>query len=204
MENRKIDFEKVAVLVVDIQNDFCDNEGIFAQQGLNVKPAQIITPKIEEFIKKIRRYDLLVIYTKQIEHEDITPQNLKRQFNAGKLKPVCSPNSWGSELYKLKPLKNEFIIEKYTYDVFSNPKLHGILNENKIKTIVVIGVNTDICVDTTVRSAFTKGYQIVVLKDLVATMNKQSERYYLDIFNRFFGDVMHSKKFISFLSKMEV
>ena len=100
MENRKIDFEKVAVLVVDIQNDFCDNEGIFAQQGLNVKPAQIITPKIEEFIKKIRRYDLLVIYTKQIEHEDITPQNLKRQFNAGKLKPVCSPNS-GNVLFRV-------------------------------------------------------------------------------------------------------
>jgi ureidoacrylate peracid hydrolase len=189
----------IAVLVVDIQNDFCHDEGIFAQQGLDVSPAQEVTPRIQSFIDEVRKYDVPVIYSKQIESDEVTPDNLKRQFAHGKLKAVCTPNSWGAELYQLEPAEGEHVLEKHTYDVFSNPQLRKILDERGIDTLVIAGVNTDVCVDTTVRSAFTNGYQVVVPKDLVATMNVDGQEHYLSVFDRFFGDVVESAQVPEYL-----
>lgn len=197
------DWGNIAVLIVDIQNDFCDDNGIFAQQGLDVKPAQEVAPKIHEFIEEVRQYSVPIIYSKQIEAEDITPANLKRQFASGKLKAVCAPGSWGSEFYQLKPIEGEYVLEKRTYDVFSNPDLKRILDEHKVKTLVIAGVNTDVCIDTTVRRAFTEGYQIVVPQDLVATMNRAGEKHYLAVFDRFFGEITDSKTVLSYLSQKE-
>ncbi|MBD3259656.1 isochorismatase family protein [Candidatus Woesearchaeota archaeon] len=189
---------KIAVLVVDIQNDFCDDKGIFAKQGLDVKPNQEVVPRIKEFIEKIRGYDIPIIYSKQIESEEISPENLKEQLRSGRM--VCAPDSWGSELYLLEPAEGEYVLEKKTYDLFSNPEFKRILENQKIKTLVIIGVNTDICVDTTVRRAFTEGYRIIIPKDLVATVNKEGEKYYLAVFDRFFGDVIDSKTILSYLA----
>jgi len=203
-DNCSKDWGRIAVLVVDIQNDFCDENGAFARQGLDVQPAQKITPKIQEFIEEIRKYDVPIIYTKMIESQEITPKNLRRLIAIGKLintEPVCAPSSWGSALYRLKPLDNEYVLEKRTYDAFSNPELLKTLSRHKVKTLVIAGVNTDVCIDTTVRRAFTEGYQIIVPRDLVATMNKAGEKHYLVVFDRFFGDVVDSKTVLSCLAR---
>lgn len=108
----------IVILVLDIQNDFCHEEGIFSKLGFNVKPTQKIVPDIISFIVKARQYNIPIFYSKQIESDRGSPQNLKNQFKSGRLKAVCAPNSWGSELYRLKPLSNEQVLEKYTYDFF--------------------------------------------------------------------------------------
>jgi ureidoacrylate peracid hydrolase len=191
----------VSLLVVDIQNDFCHDDGIFSQLGLDLKPAQKVTPRIKAFIDKVRKYDVPVIYTRQIESDKVSPENLKRQFASEKLKAVCAPNSWGSELYQLEPVEGEYVIEKHTYDAFSNPKLQEIFRERAIDTLVIVGVNTDICIDTTVRRAFTEGYNVLVPRDLVATMNVDGEKYFLDIFDKFFGDVVASSQVLEYLQR---
>lgn len=197
------DLGNIAVLIVDIQNDFCHDDGIFAQQGLDVTPAQEVAPQIQEFIEEIRQYGVPIIYTKQIETEDITPANLKRQFARGKLRAVCAPGSWGSDFYQLQPTEHDYVLEKRTYDVFSNPELKRILGKHQVKTIVITGVNTDVCIDTTVRRSFTEGYQVVIPHDLVATMNRDGEKHYLAVFERFFGDVTDSNTVLSCLKQKE-
>ncbi len=194
------DVGNIAVLVVDMQNDFCHDDGVFARQGFNVKPAQDVLPRIRAFIDEMRTYGVPVMYTQQVESEELSPDNLKRQFACGKLVPVCAPDSWGSALYLLEPAEGEHVIVKHTYDAFSNPELMRILKGKAIDTLVIAGVNTDICIDTTVRSAFTKGYQIVVPGDLVATMNQEGEKHFLDVFDRFFGDVVDSKDILLYFS----
>ncbi len=194
----------IAVLVVDIQNDFCHENGAFAKLGLDVSPAQAVTPRIRAFIDKVRDYDVSIIYSKQIESEEVTPKNLQKQlkrFNQGKIKGACAPGSWGSGLYKLKPAEGEHIVEKYTYDVFSNPQFKDILAQNRINTLVITGVNTDICIDTNIRRSFTEGYNIVIPKDLVATMNTKVQKDYLDVFDKFFGTVTDSKYILDYLKK---
>jgi len=204
--NDRIKLKKMGILVIDIQNDFCHDNGIFAQQGLNVKPAQEVTLRIKAFIDEVRKYDVPVIYTRQIESREVSPENLKRQFASGKLVPVCAPHSWGADFYQLWPAEGEEVIEKYTYDPFSNPRLKQILDEREVKTLVIGGVNTDICIDTTVRRAFTEGYQIVVPGDLVTSVNDDwnhnTSRLYLELFNKFFGRVTQAEYVLAYLKRI--
>lgn len=199
--NNKTQHKKIGILVIDIQNDFCHDDGVFAKQGLDVKPAQEVTPRIKAFINEVRKYDVPVIYTRQVESDDVSPENLKRLFASGKLVRVCEPHSWGSELYQLEPAEGEYVIEKHTYDAFSNPRLKQILEEKGVNTPVITGVNTDICIDTTVRRAFTEGYHVLVPRDLIATMNVDGEKYFLEIFDKFFGDVVSSSETLDFLRR---
>ncbi len=189
----------IAILVLDIQNDFCHEEGIFSRLGFNLKPIQKTVPKIISFIDKARQHNVPIFYSKQIESDEVSPTNLKNQFKSGRLKTVCAPNSWGSELYKLKPLSNEKVLEKYTYDFFSNNELRKRLKEKQINTVIITGVNTDICVDTTVRSAFTLGYNIIIPEDLVASINQEAHQHLLKIFHRFFGTVVKSDEILEYL-----
>lgn len=196
----------IAVLVVDVQNDFCHADGAFAHAGRDIQPAQEVAPRIQEFIEEVRRYRVPIIYTRMIESKGITPENLQALIDHGKLinkEPVCAPNSWGSELYQLQPVAGEHVLEKRTYDAFSNPELNRIFKERQIKTVVVTGVYTDICIDTTVRRAFTEGYQIIVPRDLVATMNRAGEEHFLNVFDRFFGDVTASKTILAYLASTQ-
>ena len=191
--------DKTAILIVDIQNDFCDERGAFAKMGLNIKNIQKMTPKLINFIEKARKANLKIIYSKQIESDEVSPENLKAIFKQ-EIIPVCSPNSWGSEFYKINPNSKEIIIEKYTYDVFSNPKLENILRENKIKDLIICGVTTDLCIDSTVRSAFTKGYNIIIPKDLIATVNQKIQKPFLKTFGEFLGTVIKSKDLIKLIN----
>src|SRR3989344_1485992 len=129
-EDRLHDLGNIAVLVVDMQNDFCHEDGAFARQGLDVRPAQKVAPRIKNFIEASRKYGVPIVYSKMVERRDITPSNLQRLIDRGKLindEPVCAPGSWGSELYQLKPADGEHVLEKRTYDVFSNPELKRLL-----------------------------------------------------------------------------
>lgn len=189
----------IAILVLDIQNDFCDEEGAFSKLGFNIKTIQKVVPGIINFISKARQYNIPIFYSKQIESDEVSPQNLKNQFKSGRLKSVCAPDSFGSELYKIKPLPNEQVLEKYTFDFFSNNQLKKQLKEKQINTIIITGVNTDICVDTTLRSAFTLGYNIIILEDLVASINQEAHKYLLKTFHRFFGAVIKSDEILEYL-----
>ncbi|MEK7138152.1 MAG: isochorismatase family cysteine hydrolase [Patescibacteria group bacterium] len=192
--------KKAALLVVDIQNDFCSSRGKFAKMGFDVSHIQKMVPRLSLFIKEIEKIGIEVFYSKQTESMRISPKNLKSLFNKGKLKIVCQPNSWGSELYRLKPSDNKNVLKKRTYDFLSNQKLNEILQRKKIKTLIITGVNTDICIDTTTRSAFTKGYNIIIPKDLVATINQKAHPYFLEIFSRFYGTVAPSKEILKNLT----
>lgn len=75
------------------------------------------------------------------------------------------------------------------------------LKEKRINTIIITGVNTDICVDTTLRSAFTLGYNIIIPEDLVASINQDTHKQLMKIFHRFFGTVVKSDEILEYLRR---
>ncbi len=185
----------LALLVVDIQNDFCHEAGAFAKQGMNVTNVQRMVPTLQGLIMQVRKYSVPVIYTRQVESEEVTPPNLQRLFQRERLISVCAPNSWGSQFYQLQPLNSEHIFEKYTYDAFSNPQLEKTLDGHNVDSLIITGVNLDVCIDTTIRRAFTEGYNLIIPRDCIATAtgaSKEVQDHYLKIFKRFYGDICDS------------
>lgn len=85
----------------------------------------------------------------------------------------AKPGSWGHDFFEVLPNQDELVIEKNQYDSFTNPLLEKNLRENGIETLIVAGFTTNVCVDATVRSAFSRGFHIIMVRELVATVKQR-------------------------------
>lgn len=162
-----------ALIVVDVQNDFIDENG-----SLTVPGAEEIIPFVNQEIAAADDAGSLVVYT-QDWHPFSTPHFEKD----GGVWPVhCVGESWGAELHPLLTVLDDApVIRKGTegedgYSAFSvrNPeapdetrptRLHGLLCDRGIDRVVVVGVATDYCVKETALDAAKHGYQTIVLRD---------------------------------------
>ncbi len=166
--------EKTAVIVIDPQNDYCSSKGFFSKNlGVDVSPLQKAIPKIKEFVQNAKNKGLPIIYTKMTEHRDQLPENLRKKMELTHGSFFAKPGSWGHDFYEIQPSQEDVVLEKNQYDAFTNPELEKILREKDIENIIVAGFTTNVCVDTTVRSAFSKGFNVVLAEDLVATIKER-------------------------------
>jgi ureidoacrylate peracid hydrolase len=168
----KINPKNTALIVIDVQNGYCSDDGSFKSYGFDISPMQGIVPKLKEFISNYKQIGGLVIYTRQIEGEE-SPENMKALYEKGPLTPMCKRGSYDAEFYEVKPGEDDPIIEKHTWSAFSNPELEEILKEKGIENVILAGVCTDVCVNDTLAGALERGYNIIVPKDLVATDGRE-------------------------------
>ena len=107
----------------------------------------------------------------------------------------------GSEDWELIPAiaksaKGHRIIAKNTYDAFINTDLEKILKDLQVQTVVVCGVMTDCCCDTTARSAFNRGFETWLVKDACGTANETQHEAGLSGFGYAFGEVLETKQVV--------
>ncbi len=189
-----------AVLVIDIQNDYCSERGKLATMGkLNVQPIQRMIPKLTEFVDTARRFNLPIIFTQMIEDPKYMNENAILKIKSAK-KPfvLCSPKTIGFDFYKMKPKKGDTKIIKKSYDAFSNLKLETTLKRRRIKNLIITGVNTAVCVDATLRTGFTKGYNIIIPEDLVSMPKERMYQHNaaIDIWKTIFAHIEKSDEII--------
>ncbi|KAI4266899.1 MAG: hypothetical protein L6R38_008490 [Xanthoria sp. 2 TBL-2021] len=92
------------------------------------------------------------------------------------------------------------IIHKNTYDAFINTNLAAVLEEKGIERVVVCGVMTDCCCDTTARSAFNQGFETWLVKDACGTASKKQHEAGLNGFGYAFGEVLETEEVVKRLS----
>lgn len=178
LNNKLVDPKHTAVIVVDLQNDYCSSSGKVAKlKEFDMLPVQRVIPRISKFLEYARRREVLIIWTRMIEDPNQMKKNARDIILSAK-DPlvVCVPGTSGFEYYKLKPKRGEIEIIKKSYGSFSNKKLDATLRKKDIKNLIIIGVYTSVCVDTTVREAHGLGYYVIVPTDLVSM---PKERYHL-------------------------
>ncbi len=185
---------QTALIIVDIQNDFCSSNGVCAQNHRDVSPIQNMVLKLDKFITQMRELGVKIIFTKQYEISQGAPRPIQTLFRQGKLWPECAPNSWGADFYALKPTAKDLVIEKRSWDAFTNKKLNVFLKKNGINTVIITGTLTTICVESTARRAFSEGYDVIIPKDLVAVSKDKEahEKQSLKFFDGFLGEVVSS------------
>ena len=207
----KLDLKKTALIAMDVQNGFCSPKGFLAKKyGVNISMIRNMTPKLVKFIDKIKAKHIPVFYTKQIENEKDSPENIKHLYKI-KYKDatphifafgnLLTKNNFEGKFYMVKPGKDDMIIEKKTWDAFSNPKLDKLLKSKKIKYLIIAGIYTNVCVESTARRAFTEGYEIIIPKDLVAVSNhnKTLHKNSLKTMDKYIAQVVNSKDILKAL-----
>lgn len=197
----KFDPKTCALLIVDVQVDFCAPDGATALRGRPNKLMQAVPEKINAFVRIITNFQVMPIYIRTIVDEDNLPENA-RFFNEMKgVKHPTQKNTRGAEFYNLDFPENAVFFEKKASDPFTHTNFKQQLLDYGIKTVLVCGVRTEICVDATARQAFNEGFNVIIIKDLVATRDNNTDdaTYALKFLDAYIGFVLSSSEVLKSL-----
>lgn len=189
------------LLVINTQVDFCSPNGFASKLGRDISPITKMLAKLKPFLRYLRTLSVPIIYCQYVARKDLSPKNVRINKNREEKARMCLLNSRGSQFYNLLPLSNEPIVRHSYYDVFSRTDLNKELKKRQIKTLIITGVRSELSIDSTAKRGVAQGYEVMVLKDLIATYkeNRAAEVQFLKIFNRYYGYVEDSRKFLSYL-----
>lgn len=178
-----------ALLVIDVQNDYCHPEGALARNGNDVTAVPAMLPHLHDLIDAAHCAGVPVIYVQTI-HEQETDSEVWKQRSSGAMADVCRADTWGSRFYEVTPSTGDIIVNKHRYSAFICTRLDSILRSQKIDTLVVAGVSTNVCVESTVRDGFMMDYHILVAADSCASFNAEAHTMALKNIALYFGRVL--------------
>jgi ureidoacrylate peracid hydrolase len=185
--------ENAALLVIDMQNDYCHGQGVLGKQGRDLRTSQEMSLHLENFINTCRKIKFPIIFVKTIHYPYTdSPSWLRRLAIEGR-ESVCRPETWGAEFYGgIRPGANEIVVTKHRFSAFIWTNLDLILRSNGIRSLLITGAATHLCVESTVRDGYMLNYYIVMLEDLVADSDPELHRVSLKNVARHFGTVTTS------------
>lgn len=161
---------RTALLVVDMQNDFCAPDGYVASLGLDNAPCRAIVERLAGFIERARVHGIPVLWTWANYDDALVPASFRRRKRtAGITRGCCVPGTPGYEAFGVAPAEGEPLFVKHCYSALTNPDFGAHLGKQGIETLIFAGVQTNVCVESTLRDAYNHGYNVVVAEDCVAS-----------------------------------
>ena len=178
----QIDLERTAVIVVDMQNCFLSKGGMFDLAGLDISRAREIVPRCKDVIDAARKSGCKVIYLRHSYNPDLSDSGGETSPNWYKeLGPVFFrkhpdlkdklnfEGTWGADIIEdLKPQEGDVVVRKQRFSGFAGTNLDMILKTYNIKYLVFIGIASNICVESTIRDAFSLDYFPILISDAVS------------------------------------
>lgn len=191
----RCDPQWACLLVVDVQNDFVSPKGSAAQRGDDVSAAQAMVPRLTRLIEEARRVGLTIVYIRTTHSEwTDTPSWIYRKSQEKTL-GTCREGSWGAEFYDgISPLPDERVVIKHRYSAFINTDLNTVLKAKGIQSVLVTGVATNVCVETTTRDAYMFDYYVTMVEDCAAAYEPRLHEGTLENIRRHFGLVASSQE----------
>jgi len=162
-----------ALVVVDMQNDFCSVGGHFARHRRDISGIGAIVPVIQDLVAAARSAGVLVVYTRQTTLPDSasdSPAWLYFKTRDGKSPDYTTRGTWGAEFIDaLAPGPDVPIVEKHRPSAFLHTDLELLLRSHGVETVVVAGCVTQGCVQATTTDASYHDFYAVVVGDAVAS-----------------------------------
>jgi ureidoacrylate peracid hydrolase len=197
--DQKIEPPHTALIVVDVQNDFCAAGGFMDAEGMDLSSAQAMAERLPAVIQAARDAGVLVVFVRNIYSSDRNnylsdtwlEQAARRRRSSYTQHPVCEAGSWAGDFYgDVRPQPGEPVVTKHRFSAFHNTDLDTILRSHGIRTLVMSGVASNVCVETTAREGFVRDYYIVYLSDGTSAYFEQDHEAALRVIDLFFGQVV--------------
>ncbi|MFH1734254.1 MAG: cysteine hydrolase [bacterium] len=198
-------FTKPAVLVIDMQNDFCGEEGAYHRNDpevFQVASIQEMVPRLQRFLAVAREIGFPVVFCKYLLDDHARDGGVYVTARPFLLKEGLRRNTWGGEIIdELRPLEDDFVVEKSRYSGFYNTNLEVVLRALDVDTLLFTGVATNVCVESTIRDAFFRDYQCVLVEDCCKAWNDPAHLATINNVIHGFGMVLTSEEILSELTK---
>jgi nicotinamidase-related amidase len=182
----RLDLRKSALLVIDMQNDFCHPQGWLASIGVDITPARRPIAPLQAILPRLRALGIPVLWVNWGNRPDlanISPSHLHvynptgtgvglgDPLHHGK---VLTKGEWGAAVVAELSIEPEDVwVDKYRMSGFWDTPLDSILKNRGVTTLFFAGVNADQCVLTTLQDANFLGYDCILLQDCTATTSPE-------------------------------
>ena len=179
-----------ALVVVDMQNDFCAPGGyIDRTMRKDVSAAAGGGGGHRAPARAARAARIPVVWLRADYSHERLPDSMKVKLEArGITATCCAPGTWGADWFDAKPAEGEVVVTKHTYSGFAGTDLEKRLAGLKRRTLVFTGVQTQVCVESTLRDAHSLGYFCVVPEDAVGSHTPALHQATLNNVRFLFGD----------------
>ncbi|HET8894226.1 MAG TPA: isochorismatase family protein [Gaiellaceae bacterium] len=198
--------ERTALLVTDMQNAFCHPEGTLGLSGVDVRPAQDAIEPVRELVLRFREASLPVLWSQQ-EHfaEDASRAKKRLASHTAKRKQIAAlSGSWDMALVdELAPLADDpsLIIRKHRFGCFHQTRLDQVLRMLGVEALIVTGTTANACVETTLREAYLRDYDVVAVTDCIAAVRPEWEATAHAVWSQYLGILTTSRKVIDWLDR---
>lgn len=200
----QFDFSRPAVMVVDMQNDFCHKNGAYHRndpQTFKVSGTQAMIPTLKRFLGEARGKRIPVVYVKYFIDADGRDAGLGVKARPFLLKEGLRRDTWGGEIVEgLEPSENDFVVEKPRYSAFYNTNMEVVLRGLKVETLFFTGVATNVCVESSIRDAFFRDYKCVLVEDCCRAWTEEAQNASIMNIIHGFGMVMTSDEVLASLT----
>ena len=199
-----------ALIVVDMQNGFVSKGGSYHKLGMNTSNYRKIIPKLKNLIEFCRSKEIPIFYTEAVKEasgidlltkiHNFLPKSRQERLRF----PICIRGTWdGVTLDKLKPKKNDHVVIKRRDSAFQDTELRVWLQSEGINFLVFAGIDTSICVETSLREGFNIGYDVVLVSDATASGIKEHYKTTLERVRDYYGLVMSTERFKIGINKLD-
>jgi nicotinamidase-related amidase len=173
-----------ALIVVDMQNGFCHPDGSFARMDMGLEGADEAVRNAARAITQARRAGIPVIFTRHVYRPGRADEGRALKANSPALAGLdgLAAGSWDAQvLAELGCGPDDLIVDKVRFDAFQWTSLEPLLRGLGVEEVVVCGVITNICVETTVRSAFMRDFPVILLADCCAAKTRRLHELSLEV-----------------------
>ncbi|MDB5817194.1 MAG: isochorismatase [Rhizobacter sp.] len=176
--------QHTALLVVDVQNDFGDKAGVMGGFGLDLSSVDAAVDRMQALLDAAHQAGVTVFLVRlqTTASRDSQAANLRRARMGRTVSEsgrVCREGRWGAEFYRIEPKAGDIEVSKWRYSAFGGTGLELQLRSRGIDTLLVCGLTTECCVETTARDAFALDYHVFVPSDACTAYDPQMHRYSL-------------------------
>ena len=221
-----IDPSTTAVIVVDMQNDFGHERGMFARAGIDITPIQTVVAPTKAVLTAARNAGAKVVYLKMEFDRDLSsaglpdrPNRIKHRFLRvgermtapdGTEGRILVRDTWNTQILdELRPEPEDLIVSKHRYSGFYETNLDERLRNLGAAYLVFTGCTTSVCVESTMRDAMFRDYYCLLLADCTAecigaALPRSNHDASLLVLQTQFGWVSDSAKFIRALEEQPV
>ncbi|MGO4197578.1 cysteine hydrolase family protein [Rhizobium sp. YAF28] len=189
---------EIALIIIDMQVDFCAPGGWVDQLGEDVSNTRSVIAPIRDVLEAARAAEITVIHTREGHRPDLLDLHANKQWRTrvhglgigdqGKTGRILVHGEPGWQIIpELSPVEGELVIDKPGKSSFHRTELAGELKKRGISRLVVTGVTSDCCVQSTLRDGFEYGIECVLLEDCTAAVETPNHEATLEILGAFGG-----------------
>jgi ureidoacrylate peracid hydrolase len=191
----KIAPQNCAVILVDLQNDFCHPQGAWGKIVADPDLSKRVET-IRSFLPEARSVGVPVLFLRTIYNGWTIAPPIQEWWEKIGTGPICMEGSSGADFYQVLPQEKDRVVNKYRSSGFMETDLDLTLRAKEVQTLLLAGVGVWGGFFETARDAVAKNYHVFLIEDCVAGGKPQERSMLMDIFRRYQGEVTTSREVV--------